>query len=68
MNQITGTNQLAADTNNGVYVSEANCEPSEILGDDLFYACLKDLGDDEIIYGLISDEMAEKIRNEYGIL
>jgi len=58
-------NQLAADTVNGVYVCENPSE--EVLGDKEFYEALDDLRDGEIIYGLISDEMAEVIENEYGI-
>lgn len=58
------TNQLAATTVDGVYV----CEPNgEILIDMDFYDALSSLKDGDTIYGLVSDEIAEKIATEYGI-
>jgi hypothetical protein len=59
-------NQLAADTINGVYVCE-NPTDQEILDSEMFYKCLADLPEGETIYGLVTDEMAEKIASEYGI-
>jgi len=67
-------NQLAADTTNGVYVCENSKNtpymedaPKEVLDGEFFYNCLPDLKDDEIIYGLVSDEIVDKIKSEYGI-
>lgn len=59
-------NQLAADTINGVYVFERN--PNiVILIDDEFLAAIPTLADFDVIYGLVSDEVASKIEREYGI-
>lgn len=62
----TMTNQLAADTIYGVYVSEA---PSgvEVLRDMDFFDALRSVKDGETIYGTVSDDVAEKIADEYGI-
>ena len=59
-------NTLAADTINGVYVSEIPTD-ADILDGPFFLQCLDDLKDGETIYGLVDDETAAKIDSEYGI-
>ena len=59
-------NTLAADTTNGVYVSEIPTD-ADILDGQFFMQCLDDLKDGETIYGLVDDETAAKIDSEYGI-
>lgn len=61
-------NQLAANTIDGVYVCENPSDSSKILFDDDFYDALRYCRDEETIYGNVSDEWAEKIQNEYGIV
>ena len=57
-------NELAADTINGVYVCENGNRP--VMYDWDFYEALGE-GFDGVIYGNVTDEIAEKINQEYGI-
>ena len=63
---MTKRNTLAADTINGVYVSEIPTG-SDILVDKAFINALDALPEGETIYGDVSDEISEKIESEYGI-
>lgn len=58
-------NLLAADTINGVYVSEHPGDAAILLDED-FYRALED-DFEGTIYGTVSDELAKTIENEYGI-
>ena len=62
-------NQLRADTVTGVYVAEVeNCGvDDQILEDMDFYEALPHVREGEILYGLISDDVAELIAKDYGI-
>lgn len=64
----TGRNQLAANTIDGVYVCENPSDSSRILFDRDFYEEIFRCRDGVTIYGNVSDEWADKIANEYGIL
>lgn len=64
----TGRNQLAVDTIYGVYVCENPSDSSKILFDNDFYEAISQFHDGVTIYGNVSDEWADKIANEYGIL
>lgn len=66
--EMNGRNQLAVDIINGVYVCENPSDKATVLFDNDFYEALEDCREDEILYGNVSDEIAEKIQNEYGIL
>ena len=57
---------LAANSIEGVFTCENPSSEEYIYKDEAFYNALKDCGE-ETIYGLVSDEMAEKINSEYGI-
>ena len=57
---------LAANSIEGVFTCENPSSEEYIYKDEAFYNALKDCGE-ETIYGLVSDEMAEKIDSEYGI-
>lgn len=56
--------RLRADTVNGITVTD---EPVTMHGEDIFYASLKDLEAGEVMVCGVSDEMARKIDEEYGI-
>lgn len=64
----TGRNQLAVDTIYGVYVCENPSDSSKILFDKDFYEAISQSHDGVTIYGNVSDEWADKIADEYGIL
>lgn len=57
---------LAADTINGVYYSEIPTD-ADVLYDRDFMNILSSVKDGEIIYGDVSNSIAEEINNEYGI-
>lgn len=64
------TNELAANTVDGVY----NCESAaakqhnkDVLQEMDFYNALATLEDGETIYGVVSDDLAARIEEEYGI-
>jgi hypothetical protein len=59
-----GRNELAADTVNGCYVCENGTE--QVLMDEEFFDALASLGDGTI-YGNVSDTLAKKIQDVYGI-
>lgn len=56
--------RLSADTVNGVSVTT---EPVTMQDEKIFYVSLKDLSDGETMVCDVSDEMAAKIKAEYGI-
>jgi len=65
-------NELAANTIDGVYVCENaasrnECESGEVLQDMDFYDALSDCPDGVTLYGNVSDELAQRIEEEYGI-
>lgn len=61
-------NQLRADTINGVYVAEVNPNiDMPILYDMDFYYALDTCSENEVLYGLVSDDVAKLIQYEYGI-
>jgi hypothetical protein len=62
---MSNQKELAADTNNGVYVCE-NPEDAEILIGMAFFDALAD-DFKGTIYGKVSDETAAIIEREYGI-
>jgi len=57
---------LAANSIEGVFVCENPSSEEYIYKDEAFYNALKDCGE-ETIYGLVSNEIYEKIDSEYGI-
>ena len=59
-------NQLAASSISGVYVSEVPTD-ADVLVDMDFYDALSSVEEGATIYGLVSDEIAEKIAADYGI-
>lgn len=61
---MTGRNELAANIIDGVYVCDNPDE--EVLFDDDFYNAIMTAGY-ITIYGNVSDEIAQKIENEFGI-
>lgn len=65
---MDGRNQLAVNEIDGVYVCENPSNESIVLFDSDFYEALEDCHNGETIYGNVSDEWAEKIQNEYGIV
>lgn len=62
----SGRNELAADTVNGVYVCENAASNGTVLVDMDFYESLSE-DFEGTIYGNVSDEIAQKIIEEYGI-
>ena len=58
------TNQLAANSIDGVYVCESGTK--EVLRDQDFYDALATCSE-STIYGQVSDEWADKISKDYGI-
>jgi hypothetical protein len=68
--RINGT-YLVADVIDGVSIHGAVDYPDvDILSPRIFYECLADLGDDEVIYTYVGgddEELFDKIDKEYGI-
>jgi hypothetical protein len=68
--RINGT-YLVADVIDGVSIHGTIDYPDvDVLSPKLFYECLNDLGDDEVIYTYVGgddEELFDKIDNEYGI-
>ena len=59
---------VEADTVNGVVEEEAPTEYcTDVVDQDIFYASLKDMGDDEMIGAYLTKAMYDKIKAEYGI-
>jgi len=57
---------LAANTAQGVYISEIPTNEETLIERD-FIDTLDSLPDGITIYGMVSDELARKIEDEYGI-
>lgn len=62
----TNRKTLAADNIRGVYVSEIPTDQIPFYDMD-FYDYLTQVSDGEMVYGDVSDEIAERIEQDFGI-
>lgn len=58
--------KLQADTINGVYKVES-FDGEDMKNESLFFECLADCSDGDILCCTVSDEMFKKINDKYGV-
>ena len=63
----TKTYKLQADSVNGVMLADFDEDNYDVLGNEDFLQALEACQDGEILYGVVNQEVFDKINEEYGV-